>query len=223
MASQTGITKDRSQENVPTSLQILLWPPNLVGYARLATLFTGLFLRTSHPRAAYSLYLLTFGLDGVDGALARRNGQVSEFGAFLDVGIDILSRGAVLAAANVGPWGALVLMLEATTFVCTHAVASGSWKDTYFQDAPGWAKAVMANGFKTPLGCLAIGGMFGLPLWAFARHALPGTALASPLLGALVMMGRLVGASVEAWVIGSYLRRLLRRDCERAGKPGAVS
>jgi hypothetical protein len=66
-------------------------------------------------------------------------------------------------------------------------------------------------------------GMFGLPLWAFARHALPGTALASPLLGALVMMGRLVGASVEAWVIGSYLRRLLLRDCERAGNPGAVS
>lgn len=28
----------------------------------------------------------------------------------------------MLAAADTGPWGALVLMLEATTFVCTHAV-----------------------------------------------------------------------------------------------------
>jgi len=48
--------------------------------------------------------------------------QVSEFGAFLDVAVDILSRGAVLAAAGTGPWAAVVLMVEATTFVCTHAV-----------------------------------------------------------------------------------------------------
>jgi len=57
-------------------VQILLWPPNLVGYARLAILFLGLTLRVSRPGAAYSLFLLTFGLDVLDGALARRFGQV---------------------------------------------------------------------------------------------------------------------------------------------------
>jgi len=60
-------------------------------------------------------------------------------------------------------------------------------------------------------------GLFGLPIWAFARHALPATVFACPLLGAVVVVGRLVCLSVEAWVVSSYLGKLLERDCERAG------
>ena len=37
-------------------------------------------------------------------------------------------------------------------------MAAGSWKETYFSEAPSWTKAVMAKGFKTPLGCLAMSG-----------------------------------------------------------------
>lgn len=37
-------------------------------------------------------------------------------------------------------------------------MAASSWKETYFLHAPGWANAVMANGFRTPLGCFAMTG-----------------------------------------------------------------
>ena len=54
----------------------------------------------------------------VSGAL-----QASRFGAFLDVAADNLSRAAILTAALSGPWPAVLITLEALTFVCTNAVS----------------------------------------------------------------------------------------------------
>ena len=47
---------------------------------------------------------------------------MTQFGAFLDVAIDILSRGVTLALALPGPLSACLIILEAFTFVCTHSV-----------------------------------------------------------------------------------------------------
>ena len=63
-------------------------------------------------------------------------------------------------------------------------------------------------------------GLFGLPLWAFTRHALPGSVFSSPLLGAVIVVGRLVCLSVETWVVSSYLGRLLERDCQQVRNSG---
>ena len=88
-----------------------------------------------------------------------------------------------------------------------------AWKEGCFSDAPRWAAAVMANGFKTPPGALAISGLMGLPLWFWARKWLPGSLLATPLLGAFLGVGRLLCAAVEGWVLYRHLDSLLSADC----------
>ncbi|KAG2494852.1 hypothetical protein HYH03_007092 [Edaphochlamys debaryana] len=176
----------------------------------------GAALARSQPRTALLLFLANFVLDGVDGALARRLGQTSSFGAFLDVAVDVASRGLLWVMALGAP-GLAPVLLEALTFVATHAASGPAWKDrAAFAGAPRWAQAVMANGFKTPAGVLAIGGLMLCPLWTWARGALPHTPWAHPLLGLVLVPGRLLAAGVELWLLGSHVSRLLGDDVAAA-------
>ena len=62
-------------------------------------------LGRGHLLAAAMLLLLTSGIDGIDGTMARRTGRVSTFGAFLDSSLDRISEvlvylGLLLYAAS---------------------------------------------------------------------------------------------------------------------------
>lgn len=101
-----------------------------------------------------------------------------------------------------------------------------------------WVQSIMADGFKTPSGALAVVGLMGLPLWLWAcRYSIhcfsayqlylshcnfaltllhlrymPGSLYASPFFGVLVIVGRLVCASVEVWVLCAHISGLLQQD-----------
>lgn len=93
--------------------------------------------------------------------------QSSAFGAFLDVLIDITTRALIWTWA-VGAAAVPVIILEATTFVCTHAGGGAAWKVGCFADAPAWVAAAVADNFRSIGGVIAIGGIMGLPLWLWA-------------------------------------------------------
>lgn len=105
-------------------------------------------------------------------------------------------------------------------FKCNPAMQQldgAEWKDgNLFDSAPPWVCAVMAQGFKTPLGTVAISGLMLCPLWAWARHVLPGTVFAAAWPGCLLVPARLLALSVELWVVCTYLKRLLQSDAARA-------
>lgn len=102
---------------------MLLYVPNLVGYIRIILFcIAALHTTTANPLVAYFMYLFTFVCDGIDGVLARRLNQVSLFGAFLDVTIDIAARGYLWVMCAPHPWGFFALFTEMLVFVCTHAV-----------------------------------------------------------------------------------------------------
>ncbi|GLI70572.1 hypothetical protein VaNZ11_015493 [Volvox africanus] len=105
----------------PSILTVLLYIPNLICYGRLALLAAATLLASARPGHAVMLLLISFSLDGIDGAVARRLCQTSAFGSFLDVAVDLASRGLVWSWAVPGGFGAAVLLLEAITFTCTHA------------------------------------------------------------------------------------------------------
>lgn len=76
-----------------STLKILVYIPNLIGYWRLFLVFYAFHeLVTSHPRYFFALYLVIMALDFVDGLCARLLNQCSIFGAFLDVFVDIVAR-----------------------------------------------------------------------------------------------------------------------------------
>eukprot|EP00053_Salpingoeca_punica_P009421 m.84424 g.84424 ORF g.84424 m.84424 type:complete len:218 (+) comp15019_c0_seq1:67-720(+) len=189
----------------PTARQVLLYVPNLIGYARCILLLVGFSLTS--PLWFCILYCIQAILDGFDGVLARRLNQCSAFGAWFDVVIDNIGRACLWS--RISPHFALVGCVEWLTFLCHHASAGAAWK-TDFGPAPVFVQRVMANGFKTPLGVAAITGVHVLPIWLYFAPALNLPAvLVYP--GALVLIAcRLFAFSVEAFFVSSYVQRLLQ-------------
>jgi phosphatidylglycerophosphate synthase len=74
----TQAPTNRSGPGVPTAAQVLLNAPNLVGWLRVALLAGAIACAPTRPVVAWWLAAASLALDGLDGLLARRFGQVSE-------------------------------------------------------------------------------------------------------------------------------------------------
>lgn len=77
--------KDSSKTS---SLKVLFYLPNIVGYVRVVLLISGLCLTPHHPMWACALLTLSGLLDMLDGFLARLLNQSSKFGAIFDYALD---------------------------------------------------------------------------------------------------------------------------------------
>lgn len=95
--------------------------PNAITVVRilLAPLFVWMLLADDGQDgwlrwAAAVLFILAIATDGVDGALARRNGQVTDLGKLLDPIADkVLTGGALIALSILGelPWWVTIVIL----------------------------------------------------------------------------------------------------------------
>jgi CDP-diacylglycerol--glycerol-3-phosphate 3-phosphatidyltransferase len=95
--------------------------PNAITVVRilLAPLFVWMLLADGGDDgwlrwAAAVLFILAIATDGVDGALARRNGQVTDLGKLLDPIADkVLTGGALIALSILGelPWWVTIVIL----------------------------------------------------------------------------------------------------------------
>ncbi|XP_028662877.1 uncharacterized protein si:ch1073-145m9.1 isoform X1 [Erpetoichthys calabaricus] len=192
--------------------EVFLYVPNIIGYFRIILLLTSWgFL--SYPQIFLPCYLWFVILDGLDGYAARYLGQVSEFGAWLDVAIDNLGRGMLWSALFQG--GCFISALEWCVFVCTHSSMGAEWKSR-FVSSPWWVHRVMANGFKTTLGAFVIAGLHLLPVWLYSFFT---GVLTDPLylphilqwVGIVVLSaGRLWCLAIEIWCIWTHIKFLTR-------------
>lgn len=191
---------------------MLLLAPNIIGYARLMLAGTAWVCAgpAALPGPAAALFLASFCLDAVDGAVARRYNQASAFGAWLDVWVDNLSRGCLWVMACPHGLGLLAVMLEMSTFLATFSAGGAGWKQGgVFAAAPPWVELLMGAHFRTPLGALMVLGLMGCPMWLWARSALPNLPLPWAAVGCVVVAGRLLAAAVEVWVLHRFLLVLL--------------
>ena len=78
-----------------TAAEVLLYYPNLLGYARAAMIVASTQYATSSWPTFVALYFAQFFCDLVDGWLARRLGQCSRFGALLDMIVDRVGTATV--------------------------------------------------------------------------------------------------------------------------------
>jgi CDP-diacylglycerol--inositol 3-phosphatidyltransferase len=67
---------------------VYLFAPNVIGYLRVLLLVASCFTMSTKPGLTALLYLVSCGLDAVDGYAARYFNQVSKFGAVLDMVTD---------------------------------------------------------------------------------------------------------------------------------------
>ncbi|XP_054459846.1 uncharacterized protein si:ch1073-145m9.1 isoform X2 [Anoplopoma fimbria] len=148
---------------------------------------------------------------GVDGWMARRLGQTSKFGAWLDVVVDNLGRGMLWSLLF--EWGWLVSAFEWCVFVCNHNARGDHWKDSFINSPP-LIQAVMANGFRTPLGTWVVSGLHCFPLWLYGCQwgLLTDWLYLPPWIQAVgtlpLAAGRLLALSVELWCIWTHIKYL---------------
>ena len=77
-------------------VDVFLFVPNLIGFARVALLVASLWYALGEPVVFLGLYTASFLLDAADGHAARLLGQTSQFGAVLDMVTDRLGTNALL-------------------------------------------------------------------------------------------------------------------------------
>ena len=202
------------------SIDVLLFAPNLVGHLRLLLIMIAAIVVTN-PALCLFLFVLNFLLDGIDGWLARLFNQTTQFGAFYDVVIDIIARAVLWMVGPMPPHIAILpVLLECFTFACTHAdassVESADWKAV--TSAPKFARVVLLNGLRNPLGAWAVWGLHGCPLWLFARGMISKGQPWATAIAVSVVSGRLIAAVVEVTLVCAHMRRLLDADVARLNR-----
>lgn len=179
--------------------------PNLVTLVRLLCLPVFLYLlfgRENRPAAAFTLGALG-ATDWVDGYLARRLGQVSEFGKKFDPTVDrllfIVGLGGILADGSMPVWFGVAILARELAVGATVAVATLAFRMERF-DVTFWG--------KTATFLL----MFAVPGFLLGSSDFPGAA----------------GFQLASWILGlpglvlSYVTAFayipLIRDGVRAGR-----
>jgi len=248
---QTGGDRNKYENGAKTveSVNVFFYVPNIIGYFRFSlVVISWLCHAFSRPNWTLCFYVIAAVLDFFDGYAARRLNQSSVFGAWLDVCIDVVARTMMwnmifsphlLSVSSSSsmltcfPWGQLIGALEWLAFVCNHSAHGSRWKTRLIKDSvapsstslgsspPPWVTHCFANGFKSPLGFLAIAGVHGLPPWLY------GSVIAAfgqeqdalwPCFSALLeynfvvlpflVCGRIYAACVETWLILDHVRFL---------------
>lgn len=82
------------------AMPVMLYVPNLIGYARIACMVASFYYARSHFLLAVTLYVLNFAGDAVDGFFARLLNQSSSFGAVLDMVTDRVSTAGLCAVLS---------------------------------------------------------------------------------------------------------------------------
>ncbi|XP_049848729.1 uncharacterized protein LOC126316677 [Schistocerca gregaria] len=80
---------------------VYLFIPNIIGYIRILLVGSAFLSANAHPWRFLTLYGLGQLLDSIDGYAARSLGQVSKFGAMLDMVIDRVSTACLLVVLSV--------------------------------------------------------------------------------------------------------------------------
>lgn len=166
-------------------LPVVLYIPNLMGYARIILAFIGLFFASlisqgeqQHLPALLLAWIVAALLDFADGIFARWLGQTSNYGVIIDLVADNILRttmwiSCILAASlknnnnTVVLISTFVICLEWCTMVAVQ-LQSGSEKKQHWKEQrntdPRIVQLFFRNNFRNPLGCLGIYGLFASPM-----------------------------------------------------------
>jgi phosphatidylglycerophosphate synthase len=116
-------SKDRVLEPIAAVLARRVSANAITGVALAVTLGSAVLAATGRPLAALAAWLLGRALDGLDGPVARRRGDATDLGGYLDMVADTIGYAAVPLGVALGvdersTWIA-VAVLQGTFFVNT--------------------------------------------------------------------------------------------------------
>jgi phosphatidylglycerophosphate synthase len=143
------------KQSSTSSLDVVLFVPNVLGYLRIFLALLSLVTASHHPIATVLLWIGSSSLDLFDGMLARALHQTSTLGVYVDIAADNVLRTAVWMAAAAAASAsaasrdvssatsslrliipALIISLEWCTMICTqlHALRRDDHNVTHWKD-----------------------------------------------------------------------------------------
>ncbi|XP_013407265.1 CDP-diacylglycerol--inositol 3-phosphatidyltransferase [Lingula anatina] len=100
---------------------IFLFVPNLIGYARILLAFASFYFMPFDHVTAITCYMLSSGLDAIDGHAARYLGQGTKFGAMLDMLTDRCGTMClIIVLCQFYPKYTIVLMFNLCVDIVSH-------------------------------------------------------------------------------------------------------
>ena len=116
---------------IPRVWRVLLYYPNIIGHLRVLLLYKTIVYNSREQHGyAVTCLLASLLLDTVDGAVARRCNQVTNFGRYYDMAIDTLTPQVVFACCHA--YKQLAFLFAAVTLMwvvlACAATAGQSWK-----------------------------------------------------------------------------------------------
>jgi phosphatidylglycerophosphate synthase len=205
---------------------VALYVPNILCYIRILTAFLGLWFVKDQPVLALTIWILSAALDLFDGVLARALHQTSTLGILLDVCADTILRTCIWMAAMMVYSDTskltvlltcLVVSTEWFTFAATQIHSRGRhWKVAREKD-PWFVRKVFEGGFKTPIGCWTIYGLFAAPmfLWGSAHPVFVENIPLFNFWKYAAYTGRVYAFSVEVYLSCSYLAHVIDQDTKQ--------
>jgi phosphatidylglycerophosphate synthase len=208
------------------ALRVALYVPNLLCYARIILAFVGLYISSTLPVRAVTIWIVSASLDLFDGIIARWLGQTSRFGVFLDIAADNILRTCVwIAAASSSKEDTDLLLaagficLEWLTMLSTQLQATNSDGTHWKTNAPrlvdhGIVRAVFRNNFRNPMGTLCIFGLFSANLFLYGSYhdVLYKQIPWFNYLRVVAFIGRVCSAGIELAFCLQHLRYMLDQD-----------
>jgi phosphatidylglycerophosphate synthase len=162
-----------------TKDQVFLYPCTLIGYSRLLLLSGAVTwpLLTSPDLPAMrfgvaSLIGLSLLLDLLDGYLARKLSQTTQFGVLLDQAIDLISHTFVWAISGFY-LAQLLIILEWTAGLYVVAFSfkpGGHWKKVFTQTGPAWLRFYFSRNQRNFLSGYSNLGHFIFPISLYLYH-----------------------------------------------------
>lgn len=104
-----------------TATQVLLYYPNLIGYARVLFMVLSFYFAKTNPRQTIIFYLLAFGGDVIDGYVARLFKQSSTYGGILDMVTDRVSTcGFLILLSHLYPEHSFAFVMLVVLDIASH-------------------------------------------------------------------------------------------------------
>lgn len=186
-----------------SSIPVVLYAPNIMGYARILLAFYGLYISQTNPPLTIKIWIFSSLLDFVDGIVARHLNQCSKFGVFVDIAADNILRSCTwmtCAMTSISSSSSqtmntpdtfidinkfvplisvCILSLEWMTMLCVqlYSLSFEKNKDKHWknQDSnePKYVQWYFANNFRNPIGMLGIYGLFASGQFLYGSYFYP--------------------------------------------------
>jgi len=200
-----GTAESKPDKPAQKRLPVVLWAPNLIGYVRVVTMVMGMLEKDAASTMSIWCFTISLLLDYIDGPVARKLDQCSQFGDLLDHYTDHLTMMyLVYATSDSSAFGRINIFASGlhNGSACLYMLVKGH----YMKHSKGntFTRAIEANNYWNMLSLLWGFNTYIIPLikMSYAHDFGMGVTSTTSMLGIIDAIGMTLtlGYTIAMWI-----------------------